>query len=85
MDGKADIDYHFYRQDKKGLWSHKAGRTEATDIDAKGKKITNPLVADRDYGRLNYSTPCFFFCVNTSAASISSTRQSRSKLNIFNY
>lgn len=59
-----DQDYHFYRQDKNGLWSHKPGRTDATKIDASGKKITNPHTANRDYKYFHYSKPCFFFCAN---------------------
>ena len=59
-----DTDYHFWRQDKSGYWSHKPGRTEVTNIDASGKKIINPEKADRKYSHFDYKTPCFFFCVN---------------------
>jgi hypothetical protein len=69
-----DDDYHFYRQDKprKGsggvsLWSHKPGGTNVTDLDASGRPIYNPELADRDYSKkgshLNYTHFCSFMCV----------------------
>lgn len=57
-----DKDYHFYRQDKNKYWSHKPGRTKVTNLDADKKLIKNPYLANRNYGHLNYSKPCFFFC-----------------------
>jgi len=57
-----DQDYHFYREDDSKYWSHKPGRTDITDIDASGKKITNPLIANRNYNYFSYSEPCFFYC-----------------------
>lgn len=69
IDPKAeDQDYHFYRQDDNGYWSHKPGRNEAVDVDADGKKIKNPLKANRKYKYFDYAEPCFFFCVNSSLA-----------------
>lgn len=59
-------DYHWYRQDGKnniGNWSHKPGSTDVTNLDADGKKINNPLTSNRNFGHLNYNTPCFFACV----------------------
>ena len=67
-----DQDYHFYRQDNSGYWSHKPGRTEATNIDASGNLIKNPLIADRKYRHFEYSTPCFFFCLNSKLSSLHS-------------
>jgi len=61
---KNHTDYHFYRQDKNGYWSHKPGRTDVTDKDADGKRIINPVHANRDYGGLNYYMPCQFFCLH---------------------
>lgn len=61
---KEDTDYHFYRQDSSGYWSHKPGRQDAVDYDADFKKITDPSKANRKYKYFNYSTPCFFFCLN---------------------
>lgn len=56
------IDYHWYRQNSDGKWSHKPGHTEVTDTDASGNVIYNPQNADRDYGGINYSEFGGFFC-----------------------
>jgi hypothetical protein len=40
-----DEDYHFYRQDSNGYWSHKPGSTNVTNLDANGKRIYNPELA----------------------------------------
>jgi len=63
-----DQDYHFYRQDKSGYWSHKPGRQKAIDYDADMQKIENPVTANRKYEYFNYSKPCFFFCINNKLA-----------------
>ena len=72
----ANTDYHFYRQDKNGLWSHKPGRTNATNLDASKKLIINPKTANRNYSHLNYSTPCTFFCIHPGMTKTHSTTQS---------
>ena len=61
---KNEHDYHFYRQDKNKLWSHKPGTTNVINYDAQYKIIKNPLNANRNYIHYNYDKPCFFFCVN---------------------
>ncbi len=48
-------DYHWYRLDSNGLWSHKPGSTKVTNLDASGRLITNPETADRNYGAVNYT------------------------------
>jgi hypothetical protein len=67
---KPDIDYHFYRQDRDGMWSHKDAWGPVTNKDAKGKLIKDPRQAARDYrssrgrGRgKNYSIFCGYYCV----------------------
>jgi hypothetical protein len=42
-----DTDFHWYRQDSNGLWTHKPGGTQATNLDNSGQPITNPATADR--------------------------------------
>ena len=42
-------DYHFYRQDNTGRWSHKDGFKHATNKDAKGRIIKDPELADRGH------------------------------------
>ena len=57
------IDYHWYRLDGNGRWIHKPGNTEATDVNASGKVITNPETADRNYGTVNYQQFCGYYYV----------------------
>ena len=62
-DAKRSGDYHFWRQDNNGMWSHKPGGTEVTNKDASKKPIYDPSLADRNYGdRLNYKYFCSFLC-----------------------
>ena len=56
-------DYHWWRQNKDTFWSHKPGSTDVVDVDADGKKIKNPVKANRNYSSLNYYKPCFFACI----------------------
>jgi hypothetical protein len=46
-------DYHFYRQDSDGYWSHKPGKEEVRRVDASGNLITDPETADRNYDTSN--------------------------------
>ena len=80
----GDRDYHFYREDKNGLWSHKPGRTNAINIDSDNKLISNPLKANRDYNYFNYDNPCFFFCVNKKLGHAHS-KTVNSKKSFFNF
>ena len=63
-----DRDWHFYRRDADGYWSHKPGGTNATKYDDSGKLITDPIFADRDYEKMkvpyNYDVPVFRACVS---------------------
>lgn len=62
-----DQDYHYFRQDTNGLWSHKPGGTAVTNLDADGKLIYDPQLASRNYqkngSRLDYDTFCAYLCV----------------------
>lgn len=40
-------DYHWYRRDAYGAWSHKPGQTAATNLDNSGSPISDPQYADR--------------------------------------
>lgn len=40
-------DYHWYRQDKVGCWSHKPGQTAARNTDNAGHAITDPRTCNR--------------------------------------
>lgn len=52
-------DYHFYRQDDNGLWSHKDSWRKASNRDYDGKLITNIQSANRG----KYTILCGFFMV----------------------
>ena len=39
------VDFHWYRLDNNGQWSHKPGETSVTDTDNIGNVITDPRVA----------------------------------------
>lgn len=59
-----DEDYHFYRQDSNGYWSHKPGATHVTPLDATGRPIYDPALASREYKKsnLNYDKFCGYLC-----------------------
>lgn len=58
-------DYHFYRQDSNGYWSHKPGSTNVTNKDAAGRFIYDPHLASRHYPKtgLDYKNFCGYFCL----------------------
>lgn len=41
------LDYHWYRQDKVGCWSHKPGGTAARNVDNAGHAISDPKTCNR--------------------------------------
>ena len=51
--------YHFYRQDEDGKWSHKDGGGIATQLDDSDNKIIDPKDADRG----EYNKFCGYFCI----------------------
>lgn len=59
--------YHFYRQDSNGYWSHKDGGLPATNKDASENLIYDPKEADKNYPKkkkpVNYSEFCNYYCV----------------------
>ncbi|MBN8502657.1 MAG: RHS repeat-associated core domain-containing protein, partial [Sphingomonadales bacterium] len=66
---EGQLDYHWYRQDADGMWSHKPGTSPVTNLDAAGNVISNPESADRDDSKrdrmrgVNYSRKCGYLCV----------------------
>ena len=60
---KDGSDYHFFRQDNTGLWSHKHGWRLATNHDLKGKIIHTPISAYKG----KYTVPCGIYAVPTVA------------------
>ena len=57
------FDYHFYRLDSDGKWSHKPGQTPARNTDNSSALITNPETANRG----NYTVFAGYFCTCSSA------------------
>lgn len=53
----AFFDYHWYRRDNNGMWSHKPGQTAARNTDNAGKLISDPRNCDRG----PYNNFCGFF------------------------
>ena len=60
-----DRDYHRYRQNPDGTWSHKPGHGPVTNLDASQNFIWNPETSDRNYykGALNYNVFVGYYCV----------------------
>ena len=58
-------DYHFYRQDANGYWSHKPGATDVITYDAIRRRIYDPQLASREYPQtgLNYDEFCSYLCI----------------------
>lgn len=55
-----NYDYHWYRLDSNGMWSHKPGQTYARNTDNAGQLISDP----RTCSRLPYTDFCgFFHCI----------------------
>lgn len=59
----AGDNYHWYRQDPDGFWSHKDGGLPVKRVDASGQPIVDPSKADRAYSNIEYSDFCGFYCV----------------------
>jgi hypothetical protein len=60
------VDFHWYRRDRNGSWSHKPGSTPARNTDNSGNTITDPRTADRG----PYTDFCGCFCACGSRVSI---------------
>ena len=57
-------DYHYYRYNDEGQWTHKPGYKPTTNLDAANNIITDPKSADRNYNKkLNYTQFCGYTCV----------------------
>jgi hypothetical protein len=55
-------DFHWYRQDKVGCWSHKPGRTPATNKDSSGAAISDPQACNRG----NYTVFCSYMITKST-------------------
>jgi hypothetical protein len=57
-----NADYHWYRQDKVGCWSHKPGQTAARNVDNAGHPISDPKTCNRG----PYTNFCTYMVTNRS-------------------
>lgn len=82
-------DYHWYRQDADGFWSHKPGTTPVIRTDSSGRRIADPSTADRG----NYTIFVGYYAVTpwnnlysaaeTSNLSVSSIADDGETLDLF--
>ena len=68
-------DYHWYRQNPDGTWSHKPGRSAVVNHDASGQLIYNPQIANRDYSDINYTDFVGFYRITPLNYTVSTTAQ----------
>jgi hypothetical protein len=58
--GQGWHDFHWYRLDDSGMWSHKPGTSAVRNVDNSGNPISDPQTADRG----PYTVFCGFFTVS---------------------
>lgn len=71
IDAGEDPDYHFYRLDKTGLWSHKPGSTKVRSENFNGKLIIRPDKARRESNSHRYDKSCGYYCFDPKQSIIS--------------
>ena len=59
-----ETDYHWYRQNPDGTWSHKRGQGKVTNLDASDNLIYDPEMCNRNDGTYDYSIFCGYFQVS---------------------
>jgi hypothetical protein len=64
--GTSGRDFHWYRRDCNGFWSHKVGNSPARNVDESGQPIVDPQTCDRG----NYTVFCGFFVCDPSIVTI---------------
>ena len=71
VDDQEDTDYHFYRLDSNGYWSHKPGSTDAQNKNFDGKKIIAPHKARRESNSHFYNKSCGYYCFKPESGKLS--------------
>jgi hypothetical protein len=61
--GNKYFDFHFYKQDDDGFYSHKPGTDSSTRVDARRNKIRHPYAANRTYANADYTNYAGTFCI----------------------
>lgn len=80
IDSSNDPDYHFYRLDEDGTWSHKPGATKARTENFDGKIILRPDEARRESNSHSYNKSCGYFCFNPDMSNISNKPSKKKEL-----
>jgi hypothetical protein len=62
----GDSDFHWYRLDSNGRWSHKPGQTPKTNLDGAGNVIADPRNAANDPNGPNYAFVTFMTVDSTA-------------------
>jgi hypothetical protein len=63
-DDNGNNDFHFWRQDADGFWSHKPGSDHPSRVDGNYEMIQNPDLSNRMFANRAYVNGCGFFCIN---------------------
>ena len=71
VDDSNSTDYHFWRLDSSGLWSHKPGSTNARMENYDGKKILAPHKSRIESNSHVYDKSCGYFCFDPDNSEIS--------------
>jgi hypothetical protein len=71
IDTSNNPDYHFYRLNPDGTWSHKPGATSVQLKDYNGKIIIQPDKAYRKSDSHFYDQSCGYFCFKSQSGNIS--------------
>lgn len=71
VDDGTNPDYHFYRLDKTGTWSHKPGIMRVRKDGSNGRTIVRPDKAKRSSDEHTYNQPCGYFCFDPKNSNVS--------------
>ncbi len=63
-DNYIKSDYHWYRRDENGTWSHKPGATSICYADGSGNPIFDPARCNRQVNNTNYSQFWGYFIIS---------------------
>ncbi len=61
--GAKYFDFHWYRQDADGFFSHKPGKDSTTRVDAGNNPISDPSLASRSYSIVDYRNDIGTWCI----------------------
>ena len=79
----VDVDYHFYRQDASGYWSHKQGTTLVTNVDSNGSLLPDPYYIDDMYYLVGYYMVVPWKSENVSLNTLNSSALLSNESNFF--